>query len=129
MRWDLVKDDNPELIWTRKLVQLRKSHRALRVGDFRPVTSDKLFAFERYTDRARDTVVVVANPGKEPVSETVMVANSKLMNIWMMVDPLSGEKTRITTGLLDLTLAPGAVKLLVPELSPGGGYSAYKRVQ
>jgi|GEM_PF-118975 len=129
MRWELVTDDNPELIWTRKLIQLRKAHRALRVGDFRLVTSEKLFAFERYTDRARDTVVVVANPGSQPVSETVMVANSKLMNIWMMVDPLSGEKTRITNGLLELTLAPGAVKLLVPELSPGGGYSAYKRVQ
>jgi hypothetical protein len=51
------------------------------------------------------------------------------MNVWMMVDQLSGEKVRITTGLLDLTLPPGRVMVLVPELSPGGGYSAYKRVQ
>ncbi|MFN7693891.1 MAG: glycoside hydrolase family 13 protein [Burkholderiales bacterium] len=129
MRWDWVRTDNPELRWTQQLIALRKAHRALRVGDFRRVTSEQLFAFERHTDRARDTVVVVANPSDRTVSETVMVANSKLMNVWMMVDALTGEKTRITTGLLELNLAPGAVKVLVPELSPGGGYSAYKRVQ
>lgn len=129
MRWDWVRTDNPELRWTQQLIALRKTHRALRVGDFRRVTSEQLFAFERHTDRARDTVVVVANPSDRTVSETVMVANSKLMNVWMMVDALTGEKTRITTGLLELSLAPGAVKVLVPELSPGGGYSAYKRVQ
>jgi cyclomaltodextrinase / maltogenic alpha-amylase / neopullulanase len=129
MRWDWVRTDNPELRWTQQLIALRKTHRALRVGDFRRVTSEHLFAFERHTDRARDTVVVVANPSNHTVSETVMVANSKLMNVWMMVDALTGEKTRITTGLLELSLAPGAVKVLVPELSPGGGYSAYKRVQ
>lgn len=129
MRWDLVREDHPELAWTRRLIQLRKSQRALRVGDFRLVNSERLFAFERHTDRAADTVVVVANPSSQSVSETVMVANSKLMNVWMMVDPLSGAKTRITNGLLELALAPGEFKVLVPELSPGGGYSAYKRVQ
>ncbi|MBT9488907.1 MAG: glycoside hydrolase family 13 protein [Rubrivivax sp.] len=129
MRWDQVNDANPTYAWTKKLIALRKAQRALRVGDFRTVTSHKLLAFERHTDRARDTVVVVANPGATTVSETVMVANSKLMNVWSMVDQLSGEKVKITTGLLDLTLPPGAVRVLVPELSPGGGYSAYKRVQ
>jgi hypothetical protein len=35
----------------------------------------------------------------------------------------------IVTGLLDLELPPGAFRVYVPELRPGGGYSAYKRVQ
>ena len=129
MRWDLVSDANPSYAWTRTLIALRKAQRALRVGDFRLVTSQHLLAFERHTDRARDTVVVVANPGAAPVTETVMMANSKLMNVWMMVDQLTGEKVPIIAGLLDLTLPPGRVMVLVPELSPGGGYSAYKRVQ
>jgi glycosidase len=129
MRWDLVNEQNADLTWTRRLVALRKAHRALRVGDYRPVTAERLFAFERHTDRALDTVVVVANTGSAPVTETVMTGNSKLMNVWMMNDLLGGPPVRIMTGLLELTLQPGEVKVLVPEASPGGGYSAYKRVR
>lgn len=130
MRWDWVRDDNPTLRWTKQLIQLRKQHRALRVGDFRLVESNRLFAFERYTDRAAETVVVVMNPTSQTVRETVLVANAKLMNNWMLVDQLGGgPKQMIVTGLLDLELPPGAFRVYVPELSPGGGYSAYKRVQ
>jgi glycosidase len=129
MRWDLLREDNPTLTWTRRLIDLRRQHRALRVGDFRPVTADRLLAFERYTDRVADTVVVLANPGAQRLRETVMVANSKLMNHWQMNDLLGGPQVPIVNGLLDVDLAPGELRLLVPELSPGGGYSAYKRVQ
>ncbi len=133
MRWDWVRDDNPTLAWTKQLIQLRKTHRALRVGDWRPLTSERLFAFERHTDRALDTVVVIANPHDTAVLETVMVANSKLMNHWAMVDALSPAatptKVKIVTGLFEVTLPPKGVMVLVPEPSPGGGYSAYKRVR
>lgn len=129
MRWEQVNEANPTLAWTKQLIALRKAQRALRIGDFRLLTAQQLVAFERHTDRARDTVIVVANPSAQPVSETVMFANAKLMNNWMMLDQLGGPKQKILAGLLELTLQPGEVKVLVPELSPGGGYSAYKRVQ
>lgn len=130
MRWDWVSSDNRTLAWTKQLIALRKAQRALRVGDFRLVESQRLFAFERHTDRAADTVVVVMNPTQQTVKETVLVGNAKLMNNWMLVDQLGGgAKQQIVTGLLDLELPPGAFRVYVPELSPGGGYSAYKRVQ
>ncbi len=129
MRWDLVRDDNPTLAWTRRLIALRQQRRALRVGDFRTLVSDRLFAFERHTDRALDTVVVVANPLDVEVRETVMVRNAKLMNNWNMVDLLGGAPVKIKAGLFDLVLPPKGVLVLVPESSPGGGYSAYKRVR
>jgi cyclomaltodextrinase / maltogenic alpha-amylase / neopullulanase len=129
MRWDLVRDDNPELVWTRQMVMLRKAHRALRVGDYRPVTAQRLLAFERYTDRALDTVVVIANPSDTEVSETVLVANSKLMNNWDMVSLDGAVRLKIMTGMLNVTLPAGGFLVLKPEASPGGGYSAYKRVQ
>jgi glycosidase len=129
MRWDAVTADNPALAWHRTLIALRKAHRALRVGDYRPLTADRLLAFERHTDRARDTVVVVANPSDHEVTETVMLANSKMMNVWMMIDALDGSKVQINSALLHLKMPPRSVKVLRPELSPGGGYSAYKRVQ
>jgi glycosidase len=129
MRWDLVTEDNPEYAWTGQLIALRQSLRALRIGDYRPVTARRLFAFERHTDRAADTVVVVVNPRDTEVTETILVANSKLMNRWHMIDRLSGDPVEITKGLFELTLPPQGMLVLVPELSPGGGYSAYKRVQ
>ena len=130
MRWDLVSAAHPTLAWTRQLVALRRAHRALRIGDFRPVTAQRLLAFERHTDRAADTVIVVANPGAAEVTETVMPANAKLMDTQALVDQLGGwPRQRVRTGLLDITLPPGGFMVLTPELSPGGGYSAYKRVQ
>ena len=40
----------------------------------------------RYTDRVADTVLVIVNPGDETITETVMVANSKLMDSTRMLD-------------------------------------------
>ena len=129
MRWDLVREDNPTLAWTRQLVTMRKTHRALRIGDYRPITAHRLLGFERHTDRALDTVVVIANPGATEVSETVLVGNSKLMNNWDMVSLDGSTRVKIMTGMFNITLPPGGFLVLKPEASPGGGYSAYKRVR
>ncbi len=129
MRWDLVEKGHPELTWTKQLVAMRKAHRALRVGDYRPITAHKLLAFERHTDRALDTIVVIANPSDQPVSESVLVGNSKLMNNWNLVSLDGQVKLPILVGFLHVTLPPGGYLVLKPEASPGGGYSAYKRVQ
>jgi cyclomaltodextrinase / maltogenic alpha-amylase / neopullulanase len=131
MRWDRVAANHPSLAWTKQLVAMRKQLRALRVGNFRPVTADKLIAFERYTDRVRDTVIVLANPGDTDVRETVLVANSKLMNPFKLIDqlPSAGPPVNILSSLLDVTVPARSVRVLVPEMSPGGGYSSYKRVQ
>jgi cyclomaltodextrinase / maltogenic alpha-amylase / neopullulanase len=143
MRWDLVTNSNPSLQWTKQLIALRKQHRALRVGNFRPVSADKLLAFERYTDRAEDTVVVIANPSANEISETVMVANSKLMNGGMMQDAfalLTGEGSVAKStekplaipamaGLLRVTVPAHGFLVLKPETKPAGAYSSYKRVQ
>jgi len=80
MRWDLARPGNSALQWTRQLIALRKQHRALRVGNFRLVQASQLLAFERYTDRVQDTVVILFNPSKQAVTERLLVANSKLMN-------------------------------------------------
>lgn len=128
MPWQRVAAGHPDLAWTKQLVAWRKAHRALRVGDYRPVTAHKLLAFERHTDRALDTVVVIANPSSEAVTETVLVANSNLMNNWDMVSLDGQTRVKISTGMLNLSVPAGATLLLKPEASPGGGYSAYKRV-
>jgi cyclomaltodextrinase / maltogenic alpha-amylase / neopullulanase len=131
MRWDLATDANADLAWHRRLVGLRREHRALRVGDFRLIESDQLLAFERYTDRIADSVFVIVNPGSETVTETVMVPNSKLMTNSPIDNLLAPEVTiaPAIAAMLELTLPPGGMLLLKPHTDPVDGYTTYKRVQ
>jgi glycosidase len=132
MRWDLVTPDNPALAWTRRLIAMHQQHRALRVGNYRTISSDRLFAFERHTDRAADTVLVVVNASDVAVTETLMVANSKLMDNTRLVDllnPDSPEELRVWAALLELTLPPKTARVFGLDTAPPGGYTNYKRVQ
>ncbi len=136
MRWDLVKADNPVLNWNKRLIALHKDNRALRVGNYRAITASKFIGFERWTDRAADTVVVLLNPSDTPVTDTVLVANSKLMDGSRMVnlladasDPATPSDTRMFAALMHLTLPAHGFVVLKPDVAPPGGYTNYKRVQ
>ena len=133
MRWDLVHDDNPELIWIKKLIALRQQHRALRVGNFRLVESDRLLAFERTTDRALETIVVLANPSGTTITERVLIANASLMDDTPMVDVLAPADMpavcNIQAAFMTVTMQPETVLVLSPRERSLGGYSRYKRVR
>lgn len=132
MRWDLVDKGHPWLDWTRRLISVRQAHRALRVGDYRTLTSRQLLAFERYTDRAADTVMVVVNPTGQEVRETLLVANSKLMDGSRLIDLLGTSATpvRVHSSLMEVTLPPFGVLVVKPDTRPTPeGYTNYKRVQ
>jgi glycosidase len=130
MRWDRVAAGHPDLAWTRQLAALRKAHRALRVGDFRPAeASGNVLAFERHTDRAGDTIVVLVNPGLAEVETKVLVANSKLMDGDNLVDQLGGGTYKLQASMIELKLPPQTALVLKPRLATPEGYSNYKRVQ
>ena len=132
MRWDLVRDDHPETVWLRRLIRLRQQHRALRVGDFRLIESQRLLAFERHTDRALDTRIVVANPSDQSVRERLLVANAHLMDDTPMVDVLGlsqpATPASFGPGLITVELPPWSVQVLQPQPKALGGYTRYKRV-
>jgi hypothetical protein len=112
---------------------MHRQHRALRVGDFRLATSERLLAFERHTDRAADTVLVIVNPGDQPVTEAVQWRNGQMMDaddLRDLIPPPAGSK-RLTagSGLVRVTMPPRSVRVLAPVTTPGpGGYSVYKRM-
>jgi glycosidase len=132
MRWDMVREDNAELVWMRQLIALRKTHRALRVGDYRRVEADRLFAFERFTDKALESLIVIANPSNVTVREKIMVANAHLMDDTPMVDVLGSNAPPFTTGMgpgfVTVEVPPQGVLVLQPKPKALGGYSRYKRV-
>jgi glycosidase len=131
MRWDLVHNDNPELMWIKQLITIRKQNRALRVGNFRLVDSERLLAFERYTDQALETVVILANPSAAAITERLMIANAGLMDDTPMVDLLSPIDTPpvgvVGAAFMTVTVPPETILLLMPRERSLGGYTRYKR--
>ncbi len=130
MRWDRVAENHPDLAWTKQLVSMRKANRALRVGDFRTAeASGNVIAFERHTDKAGDTVLVLINPATTEVQTTVLVANSKLMDGNNLIDQIGGGTYKLQGSMVETKLPPQSALVLKPKLTTPDGYSNYKRVQ
>jgi cyclomaltodextrinase / maltogenic alpha-amylase / neopullulanase len=130
MRWDLVAAGHPQLTLTKQLVALHRNQRALKIGNYRELVTRELYAFERYTERAGESVFVIANPSAREVSDTVLISDSKIMDGTKLVE-LTGrrEPLFVRSALLDVKLPPHTVWVLRPDLTPTDGYSNYKRVQ
>ena len=133
MDWSRVAASHPDLAWTKQLTGLRQAHRALRVGDFRVATAQRLLAFERYTDRAGDTVLVLVNPSDRPVTEQVQWRHGAMMDASPLRDllppPDKAEPLSASAGFVRVSLPPYGVRVLAPDLSAQDGYSVYKRVR
>jgi len=129
MRWDLVKDDNSVLQWTKSLIELHQSHRALKIGDYKAVDSDKLIAFERLTDLVDETILVFVNPSDETVDDIALVRDSSLMN-YSQFEVLLGEKVEVMmiAGFMHISLPPKSFAVLTPKTKPTKSYTPYKRV-
>lgn len=132
MRWDWVSPHHPEMIWMKKLIALQQKNRALRIGNYRRIESERLFAFERYTDKSLETRLILANPGPIDITERVMVANAGLMDDTPMVDLLGSDPDKFIStmgpGLINITVPAQTVMVLKPVERELGGYSRYKRV-
>ncbi|SDE17742.1 glycoside hydrolase family 13 protein [Kordiimonas lacus] len=129
MRWDMATGDNPALRRTQELIALHKGERALRVGNFRTIEATSLLAFERYTEKALETVFVIANPSPAPVTETLMIRNWKMMNGTPVVDALTGKRVaEIRSSLMDITVDAHSVLVLKPA-DFDNEWSPYERVQ
>ena len=130
MCWDRVDAGHPELAWTKQLIALHQGQRALKIGDLRPITSHRLIGFERHTERVAESVLVIANPTDETLTELVMTGNSRLMNPFGFKDLLGTAPgpLRVVCGMVELTLPPQGFVVLQPDVAPNGGYTSYKRV-
>jgi glycosidase len=133
MDWSRVSAGHPDLAWTKQLTGLRQAHRALRVGDFRIATAQRLLAFERHTDRAGETVLVLVNPSDRTVTEQVQWRHGAMMDASALRDllppPDKAEPLSASAGFVRVSLPPYGVRVLAPDLSAQDGYSVYKRVR
>jgi glycosidase len=129
MRWDLASADNPTLAFHRTLLKLRRQEPALRWGDFRRLHSEKLFAFLRRSLSAKETVVVVANPTGQPVTEYLQLRESKLQDVTTLRNVLGPEAFVVYAGGVEITIPAHEVFLFKPDVSPyPKGYERYDRM-
>jgi len=116
----------------KKLIGTHQQNLALRVGNYRRIESERLFAFERYTHKTLDTRLILANPSKTDVTERILVANAGLMDDTPFVDILGADPQKhVTTmgpGLISITVPAQTVMVLKPIERELGGYSRYKRI-
>ena len=130
MRWDLAAEGNEILHWYKTLIQIRKSQRALKIGDYRKILAGQLVAFERCTERVEETVIVVVNPTGENIQENVLVPDSKLMNGTELVDGLHPTRLyRLYSGLVRIEIPAKSAAILQPRTASVGGYTPYKRIE
>ncbi|XMB72247.1 glycoside hydrolase family 13 protein [Mycoplasmatota bacterium WC30] len=129
MRWDLVNDKNPYLIWTKSLIKMHQNERALRIGDFVGLITDQLIGYERVTDKVEDTVIVFINPLDKNICEDVLIPDSSMMNYSGFIT-LEGEKQplELLAGFIRISLSPKSFIILKPQTEPKKSYTSYKRV-
>ncbi|CAN5163576.1 cyclomaltodextrinase [soil metagenome] len=126
-QWDLVKDDNEYYTWMKKLIALRNGHRGLRIGDFRKIETASTLAFLRRTDRAAETVLIVANASDKPAKEVLMVRESKLMDNSKMKDLLGDAEVSVSAGTVTCDVPAHTVWILAPVVEDTVEFSNYRR--
>ncbi len=133
MRWDLIEDEDPdaiaELEWVRSLVDIRQSNRALRIGDYRHLPTERALAFMRRTDRYAETVIVLCNASDEPVREMIAVRDSKQKGSNPLVDLIGGGEVRAFSGIIEVEIPPRTAMVLTPKPVDDSRYSPHKRMQ
>eukprot|EP00927_Polykrikos_kofoidii_P024206 TRINITY_DN22068_c0_g1_i1.p1 TRINITY_DN22068_c0_g1~~TRINITY_DN22068_c0_g1_i1.p1 ORF type:complete len:568 (-),score=95.00 TRINITY_DN22068_c0_g1_i1:477-2114(-) len=118
MAWELVGDENATFCHTSRLVRLRQRQRALRIGDYVALHSQRLLAFARTTDRAQETVIVLANPTKELVAEMLAVPVHTILGHTSFRDAVADEsqetvaEVRVLGGTIFLEVPPETVRVL-----------------
>lgn len=126
--WDRVSESNDTYAWYRKLLTLRRECRALRVGDFQSLATRDLLAFQRTTDRAAETVVVVVNPTDEAVEEALQIRDGRLLSYTGLRDALSDAKFTSHSGVVRVSVPKRAAMILRVDHQPGASYDSYKRI-
>lgn len=128
MKWERVVDANKDLAWTKKLTEMRRKVRALRIGDYRSLVTDQLLGFMRTTERPLELAIVVANPSSKAIEETMVIPDPTLMGYTLMRDRLSEYTVRIQAGTLRVAVPPNTVRVLTID-DEAIGRGQYKRMK
>jgi glycosidase len=125
--WHLTTQPNAFYDLHKAMIRLRKQERALRIGNYKKIVSQQLIAFLRTTDDYRETLVILANPSSEPVTEWVLIPEPSFRGHLSFYDLITNLKIVDSWGIyVPITVQPHRVLILKPNHSPIDGYSPTK---
>ncbi len=133
MRWELVHDGNEEWTYLRHLYATRRSLRAVMKGDVLFLRAKRLIAFLRTTDRALETVLVLANMEHTEVTETIALRDGRIMAGTDFRDALAFDhhhaaQFQAQMGFVTVTVPPMSTRILKVVPPRAGQHSPYKRM-
>lgn len=126
MVWDRSKWDLDMFEFYKKLIALRKSEIALKVGSFEVLNNEPL-VFLRRAPYVLDDVIVAVNPGEER-KVAVSVKDGRLLDRTVFVDLFTQEQFKLTSGVLRFEIAEKSFRILKPLNEIVRGYNQYKRI-
>jgi glycosidase len=130
MNWQLIEQGNIYSKLHAKLIEIRKNHRALRIGDIKFLASDQLIAYLRTTDVFDEGIVVIINPTDKPIQEMIMITDPMLKSHNKFINLLTGDYVTTSYGIfLPVNVPAKTSYVLKPDLTPVYGYSAYKNIK
>jgi glycosidase len=130
MPWHQLEKKPAILLLHEKLAHIRKSCRALRIGDFKALHAGQTFSFMRTTERVGDTMIVCANPSAEKKAASIQIRDGRIHDYSRFTDLLTGKEFSAHSGFLDVEIAPVSalvMRLTLPD--PDCGYSRYKHME
>jgi len=126
MPWNEELWDKDLREFYKKLISIRKSEVALKIGGFE-VLSEEPIVFLRKAPYVLDDVVVAVNKdGEENVA--VSVPDGRLLAGTTFVDLMSGEEFWIVGGVLKFSVPKKGFRILRAVDKAKKGYTQYKRI-
>lgn len=101
MEWDESKQDRELFTYYQHLIELRKSHPALRTGSVHFLEAEqdgKKLAYARKDEN--ETIVILTSTSEDPESFAVQVDGASYLDL------LSGNEWPVTNGKLNMELPP-----------------------
>ncbi|QQE12390.1 glycoside hydrolase family 13 protein [Planctomycetota bacterium] len=128
MRWDLLSDSNSIYNFTKQLIDMRHSRRALRIGQIRFLDTEQALGYARYTDRIEEETFIFINPTSETITELVPHRSPKIAANVQLKDLFTGERHQTHVGFIDIKLPPYSAAILTPDMPASNIYNSLKRV-
>jgi len=126
MKWNEEEWDKELREFYKKLITIRKSETALKIGTFEVLNKEPL-VFYRRTPHILDGMIVAINKG-EKKSVTVSVPDGRLLAGTCFTDLITGEEFWITAGVMRIDIPAKGFRLLRVTNKTKDGYNMYKRI-
>lgn len=126
MIWDEKRWDNDLREFYKKLIKIRKTETALKIGTFE-VINDEPLAFLRKAPYVLDDVIVVVNKS-EKQEIALSVPDGRLLAGTCFVDLFTNEEFWIVGGILRINVPAKGFRILKATNKTKGNYNQYKRI-